>query len=1302
LLFRRYEKDRRCRFNALLDKLGTMLPNFAESTNIQDDQKLTKAQIVENSIKFIKLLQKKSSGGDSLGSNNESGDSSKLLKLLKKQNKKLRDILRSEFAPKMSEKEFCTIDFGHLQRLIKEKKDLREAEAHKENNGDALNDAGDVFVVSTDTNNGSSDHTYSLIVQAEAEVEIGSETEDDVVVVSNIIKEVEEVVEVPVTTLTTSENLQPIIIQMAAPQNMFQTSSIPTVIPFQTAPLRLDTMPPNKLPLPRTYSMTTSTAGLVNVYSNPVVVSQPWRLPKEKRRRNKIKKPKTVVVAVKPVVATAAAATSSSSSVTSTPASSAKSQVDSSDFVHVSASTSLPKAILATEDPDMVEKEQEVIDLTVEVQVKEKVEVVVAAAAAAATTTKKSDHHHHQQDVVNNPGGKKTKSSYSIAALCQMSVNIGGDPSAGVPDNLPAAGVNSPGVVSLNSCTESPRATPTPQSPRPSSSSSTSTLLTSVKTSSSSSTSQHQAILASSSKTSTKKVIQELKSVNDSCINKSVAITDDSQPNSPTKSYLTQFPVVKSQQQQQQNSIVVQPVEQPSKIPEISKPKESVQPSAPNVVKSRGEEPVKTVVATTSSSKVVLTSSEKEKNGPPKHANYSQLYSSSSSTGVPVTSSSSGFTYPNFQHSQSRQIPDYTGGSNVVHHHHQHPYQTPYPSISAMTSTDFSTSSRQATASYTQAMTASSAAASSKTVLPQMHAYCVNKKDERGMAVSSMSMPMHPGAHAANIFQPLMQQAEQQHQQQIMQQQPGYQVLDPHQVDQGGNFFSVNQLVSHHHPHHPHKGQFAQVSSQNSSTKKPVKRSSASSSSSRYQKQPRIIETTNKETVMKKDDRKAASKSQSSRSTSSGGAGSRGGTGSRSAKRSYTAESLLSSHNELQQPQQLNQQNQQQRSYSSSSSSRSTAASDKTASNRMVEYNWNVGPADAPGAGGHFAPFPSISPSPNLFSQEFGSFDFPTSMFPDMHAGPNSTPSTPKSQGGGSSSRKEAAGGGNRSFGGGQQISLQSQQDFNQQPGGGPSDSGQQGIFDGNFFPIPTLTPPASSSLNQPSDVDSSGVTYVNFSTANIAMCHVPYNQVATSSTPVGTGAGGRSSHVSYTGKVRQQQQQQQQQQHQQQHQQLNEHQLHHHHQHQQHQQQQQLLQQQQQQQQQHQGYASQSGGSSYVNFNLSTIFPEINVGPPTVADKQLALLPNVPPPTSSRISSSTTVLPTLPPPPTSSSADFRGPIPSSNILPHSIAILGHGSHQMAGFGSVPFSAANFSSSSSSSIPPTPTSNTINFTINDQ
>ena len=47
---------------------------------------------------------------------------------------------------------------------------------------DAINDAGDVFVVSTDSNKIScdnTDHNYSVIVQQEAEVEIGKDLDEE-------------------------------------------------------------------------------------------------------------------------------------------------------------------------------------------------------------------------------------------------------------------------------------------------------------------------------------------------------------------------------------------------------------------------------------------------------------------------------------------------------------------------------------------------------------------------------------------------------------------------------------------------------------------------------------------------------------------------------------------------------------------------------------------------------------------------------------------------------------------------------------------------------------------------------------------------------------------------------------------------------------------------------------------------------------------------------------------------------------------------------------------------------------------
>ena len=122
-----------------------------------------------------------------------------------------------------------------------------------------------------------------------------------------------------------------------------------------------------------------------------------------------------------------------------------------SDFVRVSASSSLPKAILASQDPEISGdisniKEQEIVDLTIEPASSPSiVEVVVekkstASSAAMASKNYREDSNSGKKTSSNSgSGNKKTKSSYSIAALCQMSVNIGADPAAGVvPDvNIP-------------------------------------------------------------------------------------------------------------------------------------------------------------------------------------------------------------------------------------------------------------------------------------------------------------------------------------------------------------------------------------------------------------------------------------------------------------------------------------------------------------------------------------------------------------------------------------------------------------------------------------------------------------------------------------------------------------------------------------------------------------------------------------------------------------------------------------------------------------------------------------------------
>ena len=333
----------------------------------------------------------------------------------------------------------------------------------------------------------------------------------------------------------------------------------------------------------------------------------------------------------------------------------------------------------------------------------------------------------------------------------------------------------------------------------------------------------------------------------------------------------------------------------------------------------------------------------------------------------------------------------------------------------------------------------------------------------------------------------------------------------------------------------------------------------------------------------------------------------------------------------------------------------------------MPELNWNVG-SDSTTASQHFAPFPSISPSPNLFSQDFGGFDFP--MFGDMsHQKPRKDQTTGRYE------VNQMASNSN------QQAQHQHQQDFHHQ------DSGQQQLFDSNFFSTTgTLTPPSVTGV-YPSHDES----YINFASTSNASMNNPVTTTATT--------------VSSRQYKRQQVQQQQPMDHPHQN----------HHQRAPHMvdpqhvqggyssQQQQLL------------LSSNNQSSSYSNFNLSTIFPEINVPglPPT--DKITALLPTVPPPppaplvsTSSR-TTSTSLAPTIPSLPSSSTSSGLPSTPE--ILPHSISIFGasshhHASHQMS-FGSVPFSAASFHhhSSSTSTQPPAPPptgNSSINFGIHEQ
>ena len=121
------------RFNALLDRLATHLPGYPPT------EKWTKAQVIENAIRFAKASQSSSrraaeilaeSSGQTradpgLDDNDFSRENESQLRqrcrVLQKQNRLLRDILRGEIAPDISEKDFSEMTVAeitaHVERL---------------------------------------------------------------------------------------------------------------------------------------------------------------------------------------------------------------------------------------------------------------------------------------------------------------------------------------------------------------------------------------------------------------------------------------------------------------------------------------------------------------------------------------------------------------------------------------------------------------------------------------------------------------------------------------------------------------------------------------------------------------------------------------------------------------------------------------------------------------------------------------------------------------------------------------------------------------------------------------------------------------------------------------------------------------------------------------------------------------------------------------------------------------------------------------------------------------------------------
>ncbi|QQP35109.1 Uncharacterized protein FKW44_023243 [Caligus rogercresseyi] len=101
--YRLWERLRRERFNAGLESLSASLPDYEAGVS-----KWTKGDIVERALNYIKALQ----------AQRIPDDLQKRIKGLKRQNSKLREIIRSKLAQGMDPKEFSKLNLQEIQSLI--------------------------------------------------------------------------------------------------------------------------------------------------------------------------------------------------------------------------------------------------------------------------------------------------------------------------------------------------------------------------------------------------------------------------------------------------------------------------------------------------------------------------------------------------------------------------------------------------------------------------------------------------------------------------------------------------------------------------------------------------------------------------------------------------------------------------------------------------------------------------------------------------------------------------------------------------------------------------------------------------------------------------------------------------------------------------------------------------------------------------------------------------------------------------------------------------------------------------------
>ncbi|CAB4056823.1 unnamed protein product [Lepeophtheirus salmonis] len=380
--YRLWEKNRRDRFNAGLETLSASLPDYESGVS-----KWPKADIVERAINYIKALQ----------AQRIPDDLQRRIKGLKRQNSKLREIIRSKLAKEMDQKEFSKLNLQEIQSLINK---YEEAKANKENHPEKP-----AFLPTGD------DHSYSLCSHdsSEPDLEVASEE-----VVEESSQEIHTNYLIILITSNPHNNKYPIEISEKVVENNAKKNNkiCKGLEKMNTTSVQVETSQENVEEI---------------IDLTPSEKSDDYMDECDKNDSSEsLDLPSTHL-----------------------------------DEFDLKASSTLPDAILASEDPEEIDKKEKTDGSS------KKDEKEYVKTSGEIVDTKDKSEESSSSSPVTKPqesggnGKSKSKSSYSIAALCQISVNIGGDPLV-ASETM----VNSPGVVSLNSFgTASPSVTPAPSTP---------------------------------------------------------------------------------------------------------------------------------------------------------------------------------------------------------------------------------------------------------------------------------------------------------------------------------------------------------------------------------------------------------------------------------------------------------------------------------------------------------------------------------------------------------------------------------------------------------------------------------------------------------------------------------------------------------------------------------------------------------------------------------------------------------------------------------------------------------------------